>query len=97
MLGVTPAQLVFGWDMFLPVLFQRDWNEIQEIKQKHINDSNIRENDKRIQHVYHEGDYVTLEKPGIFPKLDLPKLGPYTVLKVHNNWTATIQKEKYLK
>ena len=39
-LGATPAQLVFGRDMFLLVLFERDWNAIQECKQKRINDSN---------------------------------------------------------
>ena len=96
MLGASPAQLVFGRDMFLPVLFEKDWNTVREHKQKQINDSNTRENERRIQHDYQEGDYVTLEKPGIVPKLALPRLGPYKVHKVHNNGTVTIQKENYL-
>lgn len=58
--------------MFLPVLFMHDWNVIQECKKNQINDSNIREKNKRIQHDYNESDDVTLEKPDIIPKLALP-------------------------
>lgn len=62
-----------------------------------IKDHNKIEYNKRIQYTYHEGDYITLENPGIVPKLALPQLGPYIVQKVKENGTITIQKEKYIK
>ena len=46
-LGATPAELFFGRDMFLTVLFEIDWNEIQECKQNYINHSNRRDDDER--------------------------------------------------
>ena len=58
-LGYSPTQLVFGRDMFMPVNFRVDWEAIQARKQKSIHKSNIRENQKRIPHVYKEGD-ITL-------------------------------------
>ena len=82
--------------MFLMVLFECDWNAIHKFKLKHINDNNRRENKKRIQHFYHEGELVTLEKPSIIPNLNLPGLGPYQVHKIHYNRTFTFQKENYI-
>ena len=65
-------------------------------KQKSIHKSNIRENQKRIPHVYKEGDYVTLERKGIIPKLSFPRQGPYKVLKAHDNGTVTIETEPFV-
>jgi len=90
-LGYSPAQLAFGWDMFMPVNFPVDWEAIRARKQKSIHKSNIRENQKRIPHVYKEGDYVTLERKGIILKLSFPRQGPYKVLKAHDNGTVTIE------
>lgn len=35
-LGATPAQLVFGRDMILPIRFQADWTAIQQRRQQKI-------------------------------------------------------------
>ena len=92
-LGFSPAQLVFGRDMFMPVTCNPDWETIRKRKQDSINKSNQRENKKRIDHKYQTGDLVTLERPGIIPKLSLPRQGPYAIVEAHANGTVTIQKE----
>jgi transposase InsO family protein len=90
-LGATPAQLVYGRDMILPVRFQADWTAIQQRRQKEINRNNIRENSKRIPHHYKIGDLVVKKRPGILPKLGRKRDGPYEVIAVYNNGTVRIQ------
>ena len=91
-LGATPAQLVYHRDMLLPIKFNYDWASIRMRRQKEIQRNNRRENKSRIPHVYEVGDKVTLDKPGITRKLSAPKLGPFTIERVHNNGTVTIRK-----
>ena len=50
--GLSPAQLVFGRDMFSPVSVDIGWNAIRENKQMRINKNNARENSKRIPRTY---------------------------------------------
>jgi len=95
-LGFSPAQLVFGRDMFMPVNFEADWTRIQHNKQERINRNNVRENSKRIPYEYKTGEYVTVERTGIIPKLSLPRLGPYEVITAHDNGTVTIQKAPFV-
>ena len=90
--GHSPAQLVYGRDMFSPVSVDVDWNTINEKKQLSINKNNDRENSKRIPHTYRKGDYVTLKKPGILRKLTIPREGPYKVMKHNNNGSILIEK-----
>ena len=79
--GHSPAQLVFGRDMFLPVKRKIDWEDIRKRKQERIRKSNARENSNRIDHDFKKGDWVTLTKPGqITRKLALPREGPYKVV-----------------
>ena len=51
-LGATPAQLVYGRDMILPIRFQADWAAIQQWRQAEMHRNNARENKKRIVHHY---------------------------------------------
>ena len=95
-LGYSPAQLVFGRDMFMPVNCTVDWDKIKENKQKRIDKNNTRENAKQLNHSYSPGDLVTLERTGIIPKLSLPRMGPYAVVQAHENGTVTIQKEPFV-
>lgn len=90
-LQASPAQLVFGRDMFLPINFVADWTRIQQQKKKKIEESNQRENKTRIPHKYKRGDKVLLTTPGKLPKMRAPRDGPYEVVEVHNNGTVTIQ------
>ena len=91
-LKATPGQLVFGRDMLLPIQFKADWAQIALRKQSRINESNKRENSKRIDHQYKPGDKVLLEKPGITPKMVAPRTGPYEVTTVSTNGTVRIRK-----
>ena len=95
-LGYSPAQLVFGRDMFMPVNFEADWGKIKENKQRRIDRNNNRENQKRRDHKYAIGDYVTLERTGIVPSLALPRMGPYKVVHAHENGNVTIQKQPFV-
>ena len=76
------GQLVFGRDMILPIQFKADWTRIAQRKQQSINDSNYRENQRRLAHQYKVHDKVLLEKPGIIPKMSQPRNGPYEVIGV---------------
>ena len=91
-LRATPGQLVFGRDMLLPIKFNADWAWIARQKQLQINDSNQRENKKRIPHNYKIGDKVLLQNPGKLRKVTAPYSGPYEVQRVFTNGTIMIQK-----
>lgn len=95
-LGYSPAQLVFGQYMFMPINFQIDWERIKRKRQQKIQQNNMRENLKRLPHEYAAGDLVTLERPGIIPKLSLLREGPYQAIQPHENGTITIQKEPFV-
>ena len=96
-LGYSPAQFVFGRDMFMPVNFQVDWERIGANKQNRIQKNNDRENLNRKPHLYSVGDLVTVKRPGIIPKLSqFPWHGPYEVTVVHDNDTIKIQKEPFV-
>ena len=68
--GHSPAQLVFGRDMFSPVETEVDSEAIINNKQTKINKNNIRENSRRVPHNYQKGELITLKKPGIPQKLE---------------------------
>ena len=78
--------------MVLPIRFQADWARIKLRKQEVIDESNARENKKRIKHEYRVGDKVLIEKPGIIRKMSTPHEGPYPVTKVYTNGTVRIRR-----
>ena len=76
----------------MPVDAEIDWEKICQRKQLKIQQSNIRENSKRILHTYKKGDMITLRKPGaILCTLALPRRGPYKVIKHHENGSIKIK------
>ena len=92
-LKASPAQLVFGRDMFLPIEFQANWTALELQRQKEITKNNLRENASRKPHVYNIGDKVLVSKPGhIRRKLENPRDGPYEVTAVFSNGTIRIQR-----
>ena len=90
--GHSPAQLVFGRDMFSPVVAEVDWEAIKNNKQIEISKKNIEENSSRVSHNYQKGELITLKKPGILQKLAIPREGPYKVVKHNNNGSILIEK-----
>jgi len=92
-LKATPAQLVFGRDMILPIKFKADWAAIEQTRQKEISRNNKRENASRMNHQYKVGDKILLKKPGMnLRKLETPRTGPHTVTAVFTNGTIRIQR-----
>ena len=90
-LGATPAQLVYGRDMILPLTFKANWSAIRQRRQTEINRNNARENRSRIAHTFSVGDKVSKGKPGIIPKLRRKRDGPYEVTAVYDNGTVRIR------
>ena len=91
-LEATPAQLIFGRDMLLPVQFQADWAQIRMRRQAAINKNNFKENKSRIPHHYQVGDLVMIKHQGTRRKLSSPFSEPYPVERVYNNGTLLIRK-----
>ena len=91
-LHATPGQLIFQRDMILPIQFKADWALIQERKQAETERNNQRENKKRIQHEYKEGDKILLKVPGITRKHGKKRQGPYTIERVFDNGTLRIRR-----
>ena len=94
-LKATPAQLVFGRDMILPISYEADWDAITARKQRKIDENCARENRKRLRHEYKLGDQVTLDIKRLIPKLQIPKEGPFDVVQTHDNGTVTIKRAPY--
>ena len=89
-LQASPAQLIFGRDMLLPIKFKANWARIRANRQKIIEQSNVKENSTRLNHEYKVGDKILLTKPGLQRKLSTPRDGPYLVRAVHANGTIHI-------
>ena len=86
----TPGQLVFGRDMIWNIAHVADWQYIHHRKQTLINVNNITENKKRIDYDYAVGESILKIKAGTH-KMEQPREGPFTIIRVHANGTVTIQ------
>ena len=91
-LKATPSQLVFGRDAITNIMFEANWEEIKQQKQKRINKNNQKENRKCIEHTYVEGDQILHQKLTKSKYGQNPWDGPYRVCKVYDNGTVLIQK-----
>ena len=79
----------------MPINVETEWDEQTIRKQNKIAKSNQRENSKRTIHHYNPGDWIAIRKPGIIPKLSVPKEGPYKVIKHHDNGMITYEKQPF--
>ena len=93
-LQATPGQLVFGRDMLLDLPFKADWGAIRARKQTLIDKGVLRANRTRFAHTYKVSDKVlpVYEVPGIVPKMEAPRAGPYRVTQVFTNGTVRIRR-----
>ena len=90
--GATPAQMVFGRDMVLPVDFSIDWGGVTRREQERANGSCEREGRRRVGHTYKPGGKVLLGGPkGVLRGLEGVRRGPPTVIKHKGNGTVDIQ------
>ena len=85
----SPGQLVFGRDMIFNIKHEANWEIIKKRKQNLINKNNERENSKRIEHEYKEGDLVMLLR-GTENKYEKPYNGPFEIEKVNDNGTVRL-------
>ena len=89
----TPAELVFGRDMILPIQVKPDWEKMRTKRQLSIKKENKRENKRRIKHNYKVGDKILVTDPtSIKRKLDKAKEGPFIGTRAHENGTVRIKK-----
>jgi hypothetical protein len=88
----TPAQLVFGRDMIMPIVYSANWKSLTDRRQKQIDKDNKRENSKRIPHDYNIGDRVYIIKDGINRKMTAPQVGPFPITQIYANGTVRIQR-----
>ena len=84
--------MAFGRDMVLPMIFQADWESIRERRMNQIQANARRENQLKIPHECKVGDKVLVRRPGIQPKLNPPRDGPYAIEQVNANGTIVIRK-----
>ena len=59
--GFSPAQLVFGRDMFIDSQAEIDWDKIKARKQRKIHENNRQENVNRIDHTFKKGDKILIK------------------------------------
>ena len=90
-LKATPAQLLYGHEMILPVQFITDWALIAQCKQEDIHKSTARKNKMHISYAYNIGDKVFLDISGIKQKMSATQEGTYMVPEVYKNGTVHIQ------
>ena len=92
----SPAQLTFGRDMMMDTNFTADWKRIQDRKWRQVQIDNARENEKRIDYQYKEGDQVYLMQDTKHQgKMKRPTLGPFPIVQIRNNGTVIIRRGNY--
>ena len=88
----SPGAAVFGRDMLFDLPYIADWTAIGQRRQKLVDQSNARENARRIDFDYAVGQKVLLRKDGILRKAEVKYQGPFTITQVHTNGTIRIQR-----
>jgi hypothetical protein len=91
-LRASPAQLVFGRNMLLPIQFKADWALIHENKQRQMMTDNNCKNANCIKHKYRTSDKVLLTIPRKQRKHRRPRDGPYMIKQVNANGTVIIKR-----
>ena len=93
----SPGQLAFGHDMIMQTKVIVDWEFLKDKRRKSSRIANERENKSRIDKVYKKGDKVLiiLNRMDRGAKLNSPTEGPYEIVKVYNNGTIKIKRNKY--
>ena len=91
-LGATPMQLVFGQDAILNISHEANWQLIKQRKQELACKNNIRENKKRVAHVYKPEDLILIKNEQKTKYGKDAHQGPWTVTHVNNNRNVKIKK-----
>jgi transposase InsO family protein len=89
-LKTTPGGLAFGRDMILNLPLKTDLQQLQKRRQELIDQRLIQANTKRFSYDYRQGDEV-LKLVYNPDKLEPRATGPYTITRVHQNGTLSIE------
>ena len=87
----TPGQSVFGSYILFNLASVIDWWVAAAEKQHQVDIYNVRENAKRVTHIYAIDNQVYVEMTGMHRKLDYKKQGPYIITEVFTNITFRVQ------
>lgn len=87
----TPMQLVFGRDAILNIRHVSDWKYIRDRKQKLIKINNLRENQKRLDHTYRNGDMVLIKASQSTKYGTDAYYGPFSIVQVNDNGTVRVR------
>ncbi len=90
-LKASPGALVFSHDMLLNVPLIADWQTITHNRETLINNMLLKNNQWRINYDYYIGQQVLKYDNTIKGKLAIKTSGPFEIVRVHVNGTATIQ------
>ncbi|KAF0742327.1 hypothetical protein Ae201684P_008280 [Aphanomyces euteiches] len=93
-IGMSPALAVFKRDMIWNKTCEIDNEAIVLERQYAAHQNNARENKNRISHDYHTKDFVLLQSTNK-RKHAQRHLGPFEIVKVHDNGNVTIDKNGY--
>jgi hypothetical protein len=98
-LKYSPCHLAFNQDMIFRKAVAVDWEKVQQECSKTSAASNIRENQARVAKTYQVGDQILIvldaDECRGQPKMNKPTRGPYTITKVHDNGTVTINRGNF--
>ena len=78
--------------MLFDIPYVANWNAIGRRRQEQVENTNKRENNRRLSHDYAVGDKILILKDGILRKAETKYEGPYTITQVHCNGTVRIQR-----
>ena len=92
----SPGQLIFSKDMILRTHIQANLEYLRQRRHKAATQNNLRENRRRIAHVYKPGDKILILTQRLDPKLQLHE-GPYKVVDYNKaNGTLQIKRGEYI-
>ena len=86
----SPCQLIFVYDMILPIKHRVDWGLIHQRKQTQNNRDKTRENKHRVDYDYKVKDKVILAKHTEY-KYKTPYNGPFLITQCFNNYMLMLQ------
>ena len=87
--GFSPVQLVFGFEMILPIKHKVDWELLRQQNQMQINNDNIRKNNKIVDHDYNVVDKFIIDNNSAC-KYEIPYKGPFVINQCSTNVTVTL-------
>ena len=78
----TPVHAFFVRDMIFNLTSAVDWRVVTSVSQRQVDINNVRENSRRVLHIYLIGNQVYVEMTDIYSRLDCNRQGPYRITEL---------------